>query len=167
MPYISCLGKVCLYYFLIFHQTSKMIPENLRIIIADDDVDDQSLLTDALIANGIGREMIVLVSNGEELSGIVHGYSKFPSIIFLDLNMPKKNGLKVLAEIKGDPNLKHMPVLIFTTSTSPVDIASCYELGANTYFTKPFSYSDLISLVQTIKTYWFEMGVLPRSIFSR
>jgi len=137
-----------------------MIPENLRIIITDDDLDDQSLLTDALIVNGFNREMIFRLSDGEELSLVIHEHAKFPCIVFLDLNMPKKNGLKVLEEIKADPQLKHIPVLIFTTSTSPTDISSCYSLGANTYFTKPFSYSELISLVEVIKVYWIDKGIL-------
>jgi CheY-like chemotaxis protein len=137
-----------------------MIPENLRIIITDDDLDDQSLLTDALVVNGIRREMIFLITYREELSKAIQEHAKFPSILFLDLNMQKKNGLKVIEEIKADPNLKHVPILIFTTSTSPTDISSCYALGANTYFTKPFSYSELISLVEVIKVYWIDKGIL-------
>lgn len=137
-----------------------MISENLRIIITDDDLDDRNLLTDALVVNGFSREMIYHFSDGEELMHTIRGHARFPCILFLDLNMPKKNGIKALEEIKSDPHLKHLPVLIFTTSTSPTDISSCYASGANTYFTKPFSYSELISLVEVIKVYWIDKAIL-------
>lgn len=137
-----------------------MISENLRIIITDDDLDDRNLLTDALVVNGFSREMIYHFSDGEELMHTITDHARFPCILFLDLNMPKKNGIKALEEIKSDPHLKHLPVLIFTTSTSPTDISSCYASGANTYFTKPFSYSELISLVEVIKVYWIDKAIL-------
>jgi len=138
-----------------------VIPTNLSIIIADDDSDDQSLLSDALVANGIDRGKIILVSDGEELTNLLPRYAKSPCLVFLDLNMPKKSGLKVLSEVKTNPDLKHIPMLIFTTSSSKSDISSSYQLGGNSYFPKPFSYSELINLVAVIKSYWLDKGILP------
>lgn len=137
-----------------------MNSNSLTIIIADDDADDRALLLEALIENGISNEKVVLVSDGDELISVLPLHSKLPCIVFLDLNMPKKNGLKVLSEVKADPNLKHIPILIFTTSNSRNDILTSYKLGGNTYFTKPFSYAELSGLVKAIKLYWFEKAIL-------
>lgn len=140
-----------------------MNSNNLIIIIADDDIDDKSLLIEALAENGIDRQKIVMASDGEELMLILPQYSKAPCLVFLDLNMPRKNGIKVLSEVKANPELRHIPILIFTTSNSKSDIHSCYDLGSNTYFTKPFSYTELITLVGCIKTYWFEKATLVKA----
>jgi CheY-like chemotaxis protein len=136
----------------------------VTIIIADDDNDDKSLLIEAFLENGMEREQIILASDGEELLSILPAYANIPCIVFLDLNMPRKNGLKVLSEIKADQYLRHIPILIFTTSNSRSDIHSCYDLGSNTYFTKPFSYTELINLVGAIKTYWFEKATLTHPL---
>lgn len=132
---------------------------NPTIIIADDDVDDKLLIQDALHENGIGRETIILTSDGDELLEVLRKYNK-PCIVFLDLNMPRKDGRQTLKEIKSDPSLKHIPVIIFTTSTSTDDVISSYKAGSNTYFTKPSSYSELVSVFHTIKSYWFERAIL-------
>jgi CheY-like chemotaxis protein len=137
-----------------------VITNNVTIIIADDDSDDTSLLIEALVETGVERSKIVATTDGEALLSVLPAYSKIPCLVFLDLNMPRKNGLKVLMEVKADPTLRHIPILILTTSNSRSDILTCYELGSNTYFTKPFSYIELISLVETIKAYWFEKAVL-------
>jgi CheY-like chemotaxis protein len=137
-----------------------VITNNVTIIIADDDSDDTSLLTEALVETGVERSKIITTTDGEALLSVLPAYSKIPCLVFLDLNMPRKNGLKVLMEVKADPTLRHIPILILTTSNSRSDILTCYELGSNTYFTKPFSYTELISLVETIKSYWFEKATL-------
>ncbi|HEX5169103.1 MAG TPA: response regulator [Cyclobacteriaceae bacterium] len=133
-----------------------MAHNNLNIIIADDDNDDSALLIEALVENGIDRSKIIVTPDGETLLSILPTYSKTPSLVFLDLNMPRKNGMKVLSEVKSNPELRHIPILILTTSNSKSDINTCYELGGNTYFTKPFSYTELMQLVRIIKLYWFE-----------
>ena len=137
-----------------------MISNTLRIIIADDDRDDQDLLTDALVANGISRDKIILVSDGDELMSILPDFSKIPCLVFLDLNMPKKDGRKVLVEVRSNPELNHIPILIFTTSGTAAEVAMGYRLGGNTYFTKPFSYIELINLIAVIKSYWLEKAKL-------
>jgi DNA-binding response OmpR family regulator len=77
--------------------------------------------------------------------------------------MPKKNGFKALVEIKSNPRFRHIPILVLTTSNSRKDISKCYEMGANTYFTKPFSYTELINLVRAVKVYWLESAVMSAS----
>ncbi|HEX7016740.1 MAG TPA: response regulator [Cyclobacteriaceae bacterium] len=136
------------------------------VIIADDDIDDRLLLTEALVENGVERSKILLACDGEELLSLLAEYSQTPSIIFLDLNMPKKNGLKTLEAIRSNPTQRHIPVLIFTTSNSRSDILASYDLGCNAYFEKPYSYSELVDMVGVIKSYWFEKATLIKPDFA-
>src|SRR5690554_6075590 len=136
------------------------------VIIADDDIDDRLLLTEALVENGVERSRILLACDGEELLSLLAEYSHTPSIIFLDLNMPKKNGLKTLEAIRANPTQRHIPVLIFTTSNSRSDILSSYDLGCNAYFEKPYSYSELVDMIGVIKSYWFEKATLIKPDFA-
>lgn len=135
-----------------------MKPITPTIIIADDDVDDKLLILEALVENGIEKDTIVLTSDGDELLEVLRRFKK-PCIVFLDLNMPRKDGRQALREIKSDPGLKHIPVIIFTTSTSADDIVSSYKAGGNTYFTKPSTYSELVSVFTAVKSYWLEKAV--------
>ncbi len=137
-----------------------MVSGDPMVIIADDDIDDRLLLTEALVENGVERDKILLACDGEELLSLLalHGHSS--CLVFLDLNMPKKNGLKVLEAMRSNPAQRHIPVLIFTTSNSRSDILSSYDLGCNAYFEKPYSYSELVDLISVIKTYWFQKATL-------
>ena len=137
-----------------------MNPELIKIIIADDDRDDAMLLIEVLEKNGIDREKFILAEDGEKLLSLLPEYAKIPSLVFLDLNMPLKNGLQVLSEIKADPSLKHIPVMILTTSNAAKDVRHCYELGASTYFTKPGTYTEMLDLAIAIKGYWLERATL-------
>ena len=133
---------------------------HLTIIIADDDDDDKTLITNALVDNGIKKEHILLTSNGAELLEVLKGFETRPCLVLLDLNMPRKDGFKALAEIKSDQMIKHVPVIIFTTSNSSQDILTTYKLGSNTFFTKPNYYHELVELMGVIKSYWFEKAAL-------
>lgn len=133
---------------------------NITIFIADDDDDDKSLLLEALIENGINREKVVLSGDGQELLDNLRQHPARVCIVLLDLNMPRKDGREALLEIKQDGNLKHIPVIILSTSGSRQDILSAYRGGCNTYFTKPTYYRDLVSMVSVIKNYWFEKATL-------
>jgi len=84
-----------------------------------------------------------------------------PDLILLDLNLPKRNGREVLNEIKSDPALKAIPVIILTTSESDIDIATCYNLGANCYLTKPIGFQAFITVVHKIDDFWFSLVKLP------
>jgi len=90
-----------------------------------------------------------------------HAGAPRPDLILLDLNLPKKNGLEVLEEIKHDPDLCRIPVIMLTTSSSERDIAACYDRGVNCYVVKPLDLDDFTRLVQAINGFWFEVAVLP------
>ena len=84
-----------------------------------------------------------------------------PGLILLDLNMPKKDGREALKEIKADPNLRQIPVVVLTTSSAEEDIARSYDIGANSYITKPMTFNSLIEVLRTLRMYWVEIVELP------
>ena len=138
------------------------------ILIADDDADDRELIKVAFEEHGAEVE-IAFVENGEELLQYLHRQGKYkeesqypsPSLILLDLNMPKKDGREALRAIKEDAGLKSLPIVILTTSTAAKDIAKCYELGVNSYMIKPTNFTDLIQFAGMIYSYWFNTVQLP------
>ncbi len=137
-----------------------MLKQKLQIIIAEDDGDDKLLLLDAFTENFIDESNIVFAENGEELLIKLQSTNFNPTIIIMDLNMPKKDGREALREIKMDESLKHIPVIILTTSSSELDVKMTYKEGGSTYFTKPRLYSDLVEIVGVIKNYWLEKAIL-------
>jgi CheY-like chemotaxis protein len=86
-----------------------------------------------------------------------------PGIILLDLNLPGTDGRDVLAQVKNDPDLKTIPVIVLTTSSDPRDISQCYSDGANSYIQKPVNLSGFVKAVEQLKEYWFEIVILPKS----
>jgi CheY-like chemotaxis protein len=84
-----------------------------------------------------------------------------PDLILLDLNLPRKDGREVLAEIKADPSLRRIPVVVLTTSQSDTDILQAYELAANCFITKPVDFDQFVKIVQTIEDFWFTVVKLP------
>ncbi|MTI21621.1 response regulator [Fulvivirga sp. RKSG066] len=134
----------------------------MQIIIAEDDHDDRVLIEDALLENGIDAKVTTFVKDGEELMELLNATKKLPSIILLDLNMPKKDGRQTLVEIRDDARLKHIPIIIYTTSQAEEDIKLSYKHGSNTYFTKPSKFSELVELIASIKSYWFDNAKLGK-----
>jgi len=138
------------------------------ILMADDDADDRLLANDALIECAF-EGLVRFVEDGEELVSYLRHSGKYtgieahprPGLILLDLNMPRKNGKEVLREIKADPSLRQIPVVVFTTSRSDTDIAAVYELGANSFVVKPTGYDDLVGIMRSLKQYWFSVVQLP------
>jgi CheY-like chemotaxis protein len=136
------------------------------ILIAEDDADDRFLLQTVFEEKGY-TDKIEFVENGVELLEYLHQISArnngshFPTIILLDLNMPKKDGREALREIKQNPLLKKIPVVVFTTTKSEHEIRRCYELGANTYVVKPVSFEGLIRVINEIRGYWMEVASIP------
>ena len=136
------------------------------ILIAEDDADDRFLLQTVFDEKGY-TDKLEFVENGVELleylnNLIKHGNgAHFPSIILLDLNMPKKDGREALRDIKEHPILKKIPVIVFTTTRSENEITRCYELGANTYVVKPVSFDGLIKVVDEIRAYWINTASIP------
>ncbi len=84
-----------------------------------------------------------------------------PGLILLDLNMPKKDGREALKEIKGDPDLRAIPIVVLTTSKEEEDVLRSYDLGANSYITKPVTFQGLVDVVKSLGSYWFEIVELP------
>jgi CheY-like chemotaxis protein len=143
----------------------------IEILIADDDAEDRMLIMDALKENRL-RNNIQCVENGEELMQLLRNEGKFtdkkkfplPGIILLDLNMPKMDGREALKEIKADKRLSSIPVIVLTTSKAEQDIVKTYNLGVNSYITKPVSFESLVEIMKTLNRYWFEIVELPASV---
>src|SRR6266545_1165908 len=141
---------------------------SITILIADDDVDDRMMMRDALEESRLAND-IRFVEDGEELMDYLQHRGKFenpadsprPGIILLDLNMPKKDGREALAEIKADPRLKTIRIIILTTSKAEEDILRTYELSAASYITKPVTFAGLVDVVKTLGKYWLEIVELP------
>ncbi len=140
------------------------------ILVADDDPDDRLLLEDALIETNLA-ESLYFVEDGEELMDYLVAHEKYndpsncprPDLILLDLNMPKKDGREALKEIKANPDLRQIPIIVLTTSKAEEDIFRTYELGVNSFISKPVSYEELVELVKKLGVYWFETVRLPIS----
>ena len=137
------------------------------ILMADDDDDDYLLAQKALQESKLLNQLC-RVHDGEELLHYLRGEGDFaskphsrPGVILLDLNMPRKDGREALKEIKSDPALSDIPVVIFTTSKAEEDIYKSYKLGVNSFITKPVTFESLIQVMQTLGTYWFEIVELP------
>ena len=136
--------------------------------MADDDADDRLLAKDALTECRLSNELH-FVENGEELLDYLLRRGRYtslgdaprPGLILLDLNMPKKDGREALKEIKADPELRKIPVVVLTTSRADTDIGRIYELGANSFISKPVSFDSLVDVMKILGRYWFEIVELP------
>ena len=143
-------------------------PGSITILLADDDAEDRQLVRDALAESRLRNELHTVADGTELLDYLRHqgryampGAAPRPGIILLDLMMPKKSGTEVLAEIKADPELRNIPVIVMTTSSADADIWRSYELGASSYVTKPVTFSALVEVMKTLGRYWFEIVELP------
>jgi CheY-like chemotaxis protein len=144
------------------------VPRSITILLADDDADDRMLAKDALKESRLANDLR-FVENGEELLDYLRRRGAFerpessptPGLILLDLNMPRKDGREALAEIKSDPALRHIPVVVLTTSKAEEDIYRSYDLGVNSFITKPVTFDGLVAVMRTLGTYWFEIVELP------
>jgi CheY-like chemotaxis protein len=133
----------------------------IRILMAEDDPDDRLLLEEAFRDARFAGDLCFF-EDGEALMQHLrrHGHyadpalSPFPTIILLDLNMPKKDGRQALGEIKADPDLSKIPVIIWTTSDLDEDMKRCHEAGADNYITKPMSYEKLVETVKDLCKKW-------------
>ncbi|MGB8275164.1 MAG: response regulator [Alphaproteobacteria bacterium] len=142
----------------------------ITILMADDDADDRLMVKEAFEESRVGNELH-FVENGEELMDYLNRRGKFaelngtafPGLILLDLNMPRKDGREALAEIKANPALRRIPIVILTTSKAEEDILRTYDLGANSFITKPVTFDSLVKLIKVLGKYWVEIVELPRS----
>lgn len=144
-------------------------PRNIVILMADDDPDDRLLAAEAFEEARL-RNDLRFVEDGEELLEYLRREGEYrdpatsprPGLILLDLNMPRKDGREALEEIKSDPALRRIPVVVLTTSRSEADLLRSYDLGANSYITKPVTFARLVDIVRDLGRYWIEIVELPR-----
>lgn len=137
----------------------------INILIADDSADDVEFMLAALQGTKLAN-VINIVNDGVEAMEYLRKQGKFasaskPSLVLLDLNMPRKDGREVLAEMKADPELRQIPVVILTTSQAEEDIVRSYDLHANCYISKPIDLRSLSKIVHTIDEFWFGVVKLP------
>ena len=145
-----------------------MAAKTISILLAEDDPDDRYLIGEALEENLVTNELYI-VEDGEELLDYLYQRGKYndkekwprPGLILLDLNMPRKDGREVLGEIKADPELRRIPIVVLTTSHAEEDITRTYDLGISGYVTKPSSFSGLLETIKAIGEYWLEIVELP------
>lgn len=141
------------------------------ILMAEDDPDDRMLSEEALQEAHILNDLR-FVADGEELIDYLNNRGRYqrpdsaprPSLILLDLNMPRKDGREALGEIKSDPELRSIPVVVLTTSKAEEDIVRSYDLGVSGYITKPVRFEELVEVMKTIGRYWLEVVELPREL---
>jgi len=146
----------------------KETPKPNVILMAEDDADDRLLAQDALNECKLDVELR-FVENGEDLLDYLLRRGKYtqannspkPGLILLDLNMPRKDGREALREIKASPELRRIPVVVLTTSRADTDIERIYELGANSFISKPVLFEGLVGLMQLLGKYWFDTVALP------
>jgi CheY-like chemotaxis protein len=136
---------------------------SVDILMADDDPEDQMLVRDAFTAADMGESLSV-VNDGEELLEYLgrrgrYTGAKRPDLLLLDLNMPRKDGREVLSEIKADPDLRTIPVVVLTTSSAEEDILRSYNLSS--YIQKPVTFDKLVAIVKTLAEYWCHVVELP------
>jgi CheY-like chemotaxis protein len=141
----------------------------ITILMADDDQEDRELTRDALQDSRLANEMKFVV-DGRELMDYLRHQGRYeqapevaprPGIILLDLNMPKMDGREALAEIKSDKTLRRIPIVVLTTSKDDEDVLRTYELGVNSFITKPVTFAGLVEAMRTLTRYWFELVELP------
>lgn len=140
----------------------------ITILMADDDADDRQLTREAFEENHLANDLR-FVEDGEELMDYLHQRGKYaaegaaptPGLILLDLNMPRKDGREALREIKSDPRLRNIRVVVMTTSKAEEDILRSYDLSAASYITKPVTFERLVYVVRTLGNYWLEIVELP------
>lgn len=141
----------------------------ITILMADDDEEDRDLTREALERARLSNQ-VRFVGDGQELLDYLRRVGRYaghgedaptPGIILLDLNMPKKDGREALAEIKADPDLKTIPIVVLTTSSDEEDVIRSYNLGVNSFITKPVTFGSLVDVMGAWGRYWLEIVELP------
>ena len=145
-----------------------MTKEPIRILIADDDEEDRAFAREALTVARLSNDLH-FVHDGDELMDYLHargayaapGAAPRPGLILLDIKMPRKDGFACLREIKADESLRQIPVVILTTSSAEEDIFTGYDLGVNSFVSKPVTFDGLVQAMRALGRYWFEIVDLP------
>jgi CheY-like chemotaxis protein len=148
--------------------------QSVTILIAEDDPDDCLLMEEVFRESGQGYNL-VFVQDGIELFQYLRQEASYatstsvrrPDLILLDLNMPRMDGLEALAQIKADPNLRSIPVVVLTISSTEEHVLRTYELGGAGFIIKPAHIDDMIEVVKVLNQYWFEVVELTRGVFMK
>jgi two-component system response regulator len=143
----------------------------ITILLADDDEDDRMMTREALLDARLTNDLRSVI-DGVELLEYLRNEGKFadpddaprPGLILLDLNMPRKDGRESLAEIKADPELRSIPIVVLTTSKAEQDIVKTYDLGVNSFITKPVTFAGLVDAMAVFSRYWLEIVELPNGV---
>jgi CheY-like chemotaxis protein len=143
---------------------------SISILIADDDEEDRELAKRALHAARLANDLH-FVCDGEESMDYLNHRGAYgngvaaprPGLILLDLKMPKKDGFSVLRDLRADPALRAIPVVVLTTSTAEADILRSYDLGVNSFISKPVTFVGLVEAMATLGKYWFQIVALPET----
>lgn len=143
-------------------------PPSMTILLADDDEEDREMTVEALRTSRLAND-VRIVEDGEELMDYLLRRGAYadpesapvPGLVLLDLNMPKKDGREALFEIKSDSLLRKIPVIVLTTSKAEEDIYRSYDLGVNSFITKPVTFAGLAEAMKVLSQYWFEIVELP------
>jgi CheY-like chemotaxis protein len=142
--------------------------KSLTVLVADDDEEDRGFIRKAWNKSRASNDLR-FVEDGEELTEYLNHTGRYtdsataprPAVILLDLNMPKKDGREALREIKANPELRQIPIIVLTTSQAEEDICRSYDLGASSYITKPVTFGALVDVLQVLGRYWIEIVDLP------
>jgi len=139
--------------------------QQIEILMVEDSPSDAQLTRIAL-ENAKVRNILNVVEDGEEAMAFLRGEGRFasasrPDLILLDLNLPRKDGREVLAEIKADPDLKSIPVVVLTTSKAQEDVLRAYELQASCYITKPVDFDKFLEVIKSLEDFWLTVVTLP------
>lgn len=142
------------------------MPNAMPILMAEDDADDRVLTAEAFERSGL-KAPLVFVRDGVELMDYLNRAGDYaddekypmPALVLLDLNMPRKDGRTALREIKTAPKLKHIPVIVLTTSRDESDILLCYGSGANSFISKPDCFEDWVEVTSLIESYWSKAAI--------
>jgi CheY-like chemotaxis protein len=143
------------------------IPKSLQVLLVEDNEGDVRLIKEAFNESKIDK-IFSVAKDGEDALNYLYKRGKYaesirPDIILLDINLPKKNGFEVLENIKNHPDLKRIPVIMLSSSSSEDHISKSYDLSANCYVTKPVDFDEYTHTVKVIEDFWFQMAKLPGS----
>ena len=145
-----------------------MSPVPITLLVADDDEDDRDMIREAMVESRVANDLR-FVEDGRDLLDYLRRRGRYaapgaaprPGLILLDLNMPRMDGREALAAIKIDPSLRSIPVVVLTTSKAEEDVARSYDLGANSFITKPVTFAGLVTILGEMGRYWLQIVQLP------
>jgi CheY-like chemotaxis protein len=146
--------------------STQLLKRPTEVLMVEDNPGDV-LLTREAFKDSVSPPRLSVVGDGEEAIAFLRRKGKYgdaprPDLVLLDLNLPKKSGREVLEEIKADPDLRRIPVIVLTSSAADKDILQCYDLQANSFITKPVDLSQFEAVVEAMRAFWLDHARLPR-----